>query len=45
MYISVLYIKKRFVKEIDGINQVVKITLQMLERAVFKHLKYFRNMI
>lgn len=45
MYISVLYIKKGFAKEINGINQTVKITLKMLERAVFKHPKYFRSMI
>lgn len=45
MYIAVLYIKKGFVKEIDGINQIVKITPKLLEKTVFKHPKYFRNMI
>ena len=45
MYISMLYIKKGFVKEINGTNKIIKMTLKMLERAIFKHPKYFRNMI
>ena len=45
MYVSVLYIKKGFVKEINGINQIIKITPKMLERAVFKYPKYLKDTI
>lgn len=45
MYIFMLYIKKKIVKEINGTNKIRKMTLKMFERAIFKHPKYFRNMI
>lgn len=45
MYVSMLYIKKGFVKKINGTNKIIKMTLKMLEREIFKHPKYFRNVI
>lgn len=48
MYISVLYIKKGFVQKKKKItNRTIKTTLKkkkkLLERAVFKHLKYLKT--
>lgn len=43
MYISVFYIYKGFVREINGTNKIIRMTLKMLERVIFEHPKYLRN--